>query len=101
MSSIIIKGMEMPKDIEMLVVFSNGTVHKCLPGIREYLEKGTAVPVPDGVDLIDRKALMDDIIGSMVFSGREVPKEVAIVRKVLDIIGDANAIIPEEEEEQE
>lgn len=41
----------------------------------------------------------DEIIGSMVFSGREVPKEAAIVQKVLDIVGDANAIIPTEEGE--
>ena len=51
------------------------------------------------MDLIDREALMDDIIGSMVFSGRNVPKEAAIVQKVLDIVGDANAIIPAEEGE--
>ena len=38
--------MEMPKGLEMLVVFSDGTVHKCLPGMREYVEKGTAVAVP-------------------------------------------------------
>ena len=49
--------MEMPKGLEMLVVFSDGTVHKCLPGMREYVEKGTAVPVPPHGDLIDRDAL--------------------------------------------
>ena len=43
--SILIKDMEMPKGNEMLVVFSDGTVHKCLPGMREYIEKGTAISV--------------------------------------------------------
>ena len=44
--SVLIKDMEMPKGIEMLVVFSDGTVHKCLPGMREYIEKGIAIPIP-------------------------------------------------------
>ena len=57
------------------------------------------VPIPPHGDLIDREALMDDIIGSMVFSGRNVPKEAAIVQKVLDIVGDANAILEAEEDE--
>lgn len=34
-----IKDMEMPRGGEMIVVFSDGTVHKCLPGIKEELEK--------------------------------------------------------------
>ena len=57
------------------------------------------VEIPPHGDLIDREALMDDIIGSMVFSGRNVPKEAAIVQKVLDIVGDANAILEAEEDE--
>lgn len=97
--SILIKGMAMPKQgmCKTITIFDDGAVVE-----GNGSEKlGIAVPVPPHGDLIEREALMDDIIGSMVFSGREVPKEVAIVRKVLDIIGDANAIIPEEEEEQE
>lgn len=51
---IYIPNMEMPKGIEMIVVFSDGTVHKCLPGMREYVEKGTAVPVqPHGRLIIE------------------------------------------------
>lgn len=52
-----IKGMEMPNGFEMLVVFSDGTVHKCLPGMREHVEKGTAVPVPTHGRLIDADAI--------------------------------------------
>lgn len=52
-----IEGMAMPKGAEMLVVFSDGMVHRCLPGIKEELEKGTAVPVPPHGDLIDRGEL--------------------------------------------
>lgn len=52
-----IKDMEMPKGFEMLVVFSDGTVHKCLPGMREHVEKGTAVPIPTHGRLIDADAL--------------------------------------------
>ena len=59
--SILIKDMEMPKGIEMLVVFSDGTVHKCLPGMREYIEKGIAIPIPPHGDLIDRDAMIRDI----------------------------------------
>lgn len=90
-----VSGLEMPpKGKETVVILcSSGAVYS---GGQKV---GTAVPVPEHVDLIDREALMDDIIGSMVFSGREVPKEAAIVQKVLDIIGDANATIPAEEAE--
>lgn len=56
---IYIKGMEMPTGIEMLVVFSDGTVHKCLPGMREYVEKGIAVSVPPHGRLIDADVLKD------------------------------------------
>ena len=97
--SILIKGMEIPtKEYGKMVVTIYPSGH-----VVEYLgdmgrDFGTAVTVPEGVDLIDREALMDDIIGSMVFSGRNVPKEAAIVQKVLDIIGDANAIIPADKE---
>ncbi len=52
-------NMEMPKGIEMLVVFSDGTVHKCLPGIREYIKKGTAIPVLPHGDLIDANKLAE------------------------------------------
>jgi hypothetical protein len=62
---------------------------------------GIAVTVMPQGDLIYREALMDDIIGSMVFSGRKVQPEAAIVQKVLDIVGDANAIIPAEEGDAE
>ena len=53
-----IKNMKMPKGFEMLVVFSDGTAHKCLPGMREHVEKGTAVPVPPHGRLIDADALV-------------------------------------------
>ena len=97
--SILIKGMEIPtKEYGKMVVTIYPSGH-----VVEYLgdmgrDFGTAIPVPPHGDLIDREALMDDIIGSMVFSGRNVPKEAAVVQKVLDIVGDANAIIPASEE---
>ena len=56
-----IKGMKMPKGLEMLVVFSDGTVHKCLPGMREHIEKGTAVPVPAHGRLINADALIEHL----------------------------------------
>lgn len=93
--SILIRGMAMPTDGSMIFAIRPDGMVEDVMGC--YV--GKAIPVPLHGDLIDRDALMDDIIGSMVFSGREVPKEAAIVQKVLDIVGDANAIIPAEEEE--
>lgn len=99
--SIIIKGMEMP-------VFEHQSwdIRRGADG-KWYMVDTNAetsdgewheiVPVPPHGDLVDREVLMDDIIGSMVFSGRNVPKEAAIVQRVLDIVGDANAILEAEE----
>lgn len=58
---IYIKGMEMPRGGEMIVVFSDGTVHKCLPGIKEELEKSEAVPVSPHGRMIDADALIADL----------------------------------------
>lgn len=59
---VLIKDMKMPKGFEMLVVFSDGTAHKCLPGMREHVEKGTAVPVPPHGRLIDADALYKEAL---------------------------------------
>lgn len=95
---IYINGMEMPSSgcIKMLIILGNGHVIETTPGCdpQPGAQNYAAVPIPPHGDLVDREVLMDDIIGSMVFSGRKVPKEAAIVQKVLDIVGDANAIIP-------
>lgn len=71
--------------------YTANVLEKAAAAIEELSKR---VPKKPHGDLIDRDALMDDIIGSMVFSGREVPKEAAIVQKVLDIVGDATNIIP-------
>ena len=101
--AILINGMKMPKSKPICIVIDvAGQARQYDLNNKKYIddELYEAVPVQDDVDLIDREALMDDIIGSMVFSGREVPKEAAIVQKVLDIVGDASAIIPADKEEQ-
>lgn len=85
---IYITNMEMPKGIEMIVVFSNGTVHKCLPGMREYVEKGTAVPVPPHGDLIERDALIKQ--ARTQFDWNDVVD--------VEDIANAPTIIPAEEE---
>ncbi len=96
--SILITGMEMPEGAlgaVPVIIFADGVVRHYF----SHLKLGDAIPVPPHVDLVDREALMDDIICSTVLSGRKAPKEAAIVQEVLDIVGDANAIIPAEEGE--
>ena len=60
MSGIYIPDMEMPKGNEVVYIFSNGAVHKCILGVREVIEKSKAVTVPDHGDLIDRQKLLED-----------------------------------------
>ena len=105
MMAILIKDMAMPKSCGYCPLRHEAKDgDECYLGasLTEYQKRPDDCPlveIPQHGDLIDREALMDDIIGSMVFSGRNVPKEAAIVQKVLDIVGDANAIIPAEEGE--
>ena len=102
MSDIMIRGMEIP-----IFEHQSWDIRKGTDG-KWYMVDNNAetsdgawheiVPVPPHGDLVDREALMDDIICSMVLSGRKAPKEAAIVQEVLDIVGNANAIIPASEE---
>ena len=102
--SVYIKGMEMPKGIEMIVVFSDGTVHKCLPGMREYVEKGIAVPVPAHGRLIDADALTVKLQRHREYHSDESKSGAAIsngIGQCLDIINgkECPTIIPAEEGE--
>ena len=94
---IYIPNMEIPKGIEMLVVFSNGTVHKCLPGIREYVEKGTAVPVPPHGDLIEESKVLDIVFEWCPDDDGSVGKD-GDLREMLDVIEALPTIIPASEE---
>lgn len=90
-----IKGMEMPKGIEMIVVFSDGTVHKCLPGMRNYVEKGIAIPVPPHGRLIDADAL----IANHFSDEHRIALSYANKCWMRRIINGEPTIIPEEERE--
>lgn len=96
--SINISGMDMMTLAEdeyfAVVIYADGTIRSIFGNV---IEGATATPIPPHGDLVDREALMDDIICSTVLSGRKAPKEATIVQEVLDIVGDANAIIPAEE----
>ncbi len=83
-----ISDMEMPKGGEMIVVFSDGTVHKCLPGVREALEKGKAVPVPPHGDLIDRDKIRYVMLDKVLVTSD----------KAIDALP---AVIPADPEEEE
>ena len=97
-----IKGMTMPENCDDCLLGADCPHDQSMDGYKMQGGRPRTCPlveIPPHGDLIDREALMDDIIGSMVFSGRNVPKEAAIVQKVLDIVGDANAILEAEEDE--
>lgn len=53
--------MEMPKGGEMIVVFSDGAVQKCLLGVKEALETSEAVQLPPHGRLGDLDALSKTI----------------------------------------
>lgn len=101
---VLIKNMKMPKGFEMLVVFSDGTAHKCLPGMREHVEKGTAVPVPPHGRLIDADALTVKLQRHREFHSDGSKSGAAIsngIGQCLDIINgkECPTIIPAEEGE--
>lgn len=91
---IYLPNMEMPKGLEMLVVFSDGTVHKCLPGMREYVEKGTAVPVPPHGRTICADALMREMHNVILEDGEDR-------RTFYSVIERQPTIIPADPEEEE
>ena len=53
-----IKGMEMPRKGQMLVIFPDGTSYVCFNGMRERLAQTEAVPVPPHGRLIDADAFL-------------------------------------------
>lgn len=59
--SILIKGMEMPKEGGEICIFADGSIWVNEWSMRRYmrLENAKAIPVPPHGDLIDRGALLD------------------------------------------
>ena len=53
--------MEMPIGNEVIYIFSDGTTQKAVLAMREILETGKAIPVPEHGDLIDRDATIEKI----------------------------------------
>lgn len=88
-----IKGMEMPKDGEMLCVniYPDGKV--CINLDLECKRIATAVLVPPHGDLIDRKTAYNSLLDGMVMTGYQ--------SRALDCISDfyVPTIIPAEEGE--
>ena len=84
--------MEMPKGLEMLVVFSDGKVYKCLPSMRGHIEKGAAVPVPPHGDLIDRPKLVDSFSPSDFWN----PSAEDNCFAAIHVVNSMPTIIPEE-----
>lgn len=96
--SILIKGMEMPKNEELIIICSDGTVEMTNnDGSRVCEQK--AIELPPHGDLIDRDALNIDISKSVVFTvAKNRPSaEMRGAFKVLDRLEIAPTIIESEE----
>lgn len=102
--SILIRGMEMPKENEVICIFPNGIVQKRVikwSSLYEVLERSNAVPVPPHGRLIDADALKVEFPEpSEANGGWRNPNE-AIVHKtgIWACIDCAPTIIPAEEGE--
>ena len=97
MMGVYIKSMEMPKGIEMIVVFSDGTAHKCLPGMREYVEKEIAVSVPQHGRLGDLDALLGKINKICDRRDAGIISDLICLQQLLSAVRLAPTIIPAEE----
>ena len=99
--SILIKGMEMPKGPEIIIVFPDKTVQKYLLGMRENLEWAHAVELPPHGDLIDRDELWKDAKSKdLKLSGKDFAYDRGFVNGYRLAVHDAlrmPAIIPGEE----
>lgn len=82
-----IKGMEMPKDGELLCINIHPDGKVCINLDLECEKVGEAVPVPEHGRLIDADALLDDLL----FPSKQFEQGMR------ELIGDAPTIIPAEE----
>ena len=90
--SVLIKGMEMPKEgYKGIYVHSNGSVYESTNSEYIWHKIASAVPVPPHGDLIDRKALLEG-------EGRYL---ISLCKEGIDIeeILRAKTVIPASEEE--
>lgn len=98
--SILIKGMELPKEGTVLVIDSCGEVWSNTWPTRGYIRvnkaKAVEVLTPHG-DLIDRKKLLDNAGGVYTARPDEAQKIQHEINKVLFAIKDAPAVIEAEE----
>ena len=90
--SILIKGMEMPKEGQVIVIDSSGQVWSNEWPTRGYLriDNATAIPVPPHGDLIDR-----DEVRGLLFIGEQC---LYSWDEIDDKVDAATTIIPAEED---
>ena len=92
--SVLIKGMEMPKDGELLCINIHPDGKVCINLDLECEKVGEAVPVPPHGRLIDADATRVSFVYSEGTGDWSVPQ----MRTVLEIIDAAPTIIPASEE---
>ena len=102
--SILIKGMEMPKDVTLIAISTDGTVDiiSGQPDLSWVTLKDKAIPIPDHGDLIDRDELLKErpfkSLGEYNSDGCFV-EEIGLYST--DQIADVATIIPADKEDGE
>ena len=97
MADILIRGMEMPEDCDMIVIYSDGTVRKYLSYTKVIIDEAEAVSIPLHGRLIDARYIRDAIIQKWMDKAGDSHMYKCGMEDAYEVIRNAPTIIPASE----